>query len=242
MVSLMTGVCRFAALCVCHGAFAHKQGLCLSASAATGSASIMLCTKSYAACYVIVTTWCQSIVDQDRSCGFAADTMTRPQGVARPLVVDHTHQHTMDSSVGHAVCAASTCCQWATLQCVAQKVNSKLPAAEQLSGQGLSAFLAQVDDAQLNEAGVWVRCFTKNQPPIIVTNPACARAMKAQVSSTKPACACEGGSQADAGSRFSHSSDYDAGRHAQARSAHRRSCPLWTPPAAGHLHSWRRDY
>ena len=81
----------------------------------------------------------------------------------------------------------------------------------------------------------------------MLVNPAFARAVCEKGDGV---CACGAGAgtgqsetqRAAAAKRYHGSQDYNAGRHAAEVSALKANCPLWRPPNAGHLHSWRRGF
>ena len=145
--------------------------------------------------------------------------------------------------MGCALRTVSTSCQWATLPSVVTKVNKRLAAGDCVDARSLAGWLASVDEAELSRAGVWVQSFGTRFQPIVLTNPACARALEAQDRSSEPVCSCSrtGPAGEDAG-RYFGSTDYNAGRHALQVSAHLPNCACWTPPTTSHLHSWRRGF
>lgn len=153
----------------------------------------------------------------------------------------------MDSVLGRALCQVSTSCQWATLSGVVTKVNKKLAVEEHVDARSLVAFMASINKEELNNAGVWVHSFGAQFQPIVIMNPARARARRTEKDSTTSGvptctCSCGGGAPADTAGRYFASTDYNAGRHAVEGSGHRPNCACWTPPTTSHLHSWRRGF
>mmetsp|Transcript_18817 Transcript_18817/g.48309 ORF Transcript_18817/g.48309 Transcript_18817/m.48309 type:complete len:144 (+) Transcript_18817:349-780(+) len=141
----------------------------------------------------------------------------------------------MESPLGRSLLGVRTSNQWSLLDAVARKM--KVPTAE------LHAFLDRMDDDTLRAQGLWKqkvgRCY------ILCANP--GYRMAVQGGGVAGRCTCEvavagAGGATKAADRYFGSSDYNAGRHAPNASEHRSTCPLWEPPAAGHLHSWRRGY
>ena len=149
----------------------------------------------------------------------------------------------MEGPVGCALRTVSTSCQWATLPSVVTKVNKRLAAGDRVDERSLASLLTSVDEAELSVAGVWAQSFGAQFQPIVLTNPACARARAAQDRASDPVCSCSrtGVAGEDAG-RYFGSTDYNAGRHAVQASAHLPNCACWTPPSTSHLHSWRRGF
>lgn len=155
----------------------------------------------------------------------------------------------MDEPIGQCLAAISTSRQWATLTSAAAKLNGKLPKGHpKVQIQDFAKFLHEVGADELHDHGVWVQWFGKGIQPIIVTNPACARARQAcQEDGGQATCSCaadirKGAEKEAEGRRYFGSSDYNAGRHAVRSSGHRSNCALWTPPTTSHLHSWRRGF
>lgn len=157
----------------------------------------------------------------------------------------------MDSELGRAVASIRTSNQWTVLSGIVNKVNKKLgrvhsvSSSSPLSSAGvtakeLAAFLHGLDAAELSAHGVWIDGF--GQETIVCVNPAFGRAMAAGAAK-QCSCGATTAEHAEASTqRYFRSQDYNAGRHAVARSVHQPSCLLWTPPTASHLHSWRRNY
>lgn len=144
-----------------------------------------------------------------------------------------------------ALCTVNTSCQWATLSSIVSKMNKKLTAEDRVNEQSLASFLANVNQEELNDAGVWVHWFGNGFLPILVTNSACARARRKKrvKDKTTLVCSCKpDGKVEKAEWRFFGSTDYHAGRHALKASGHLRNCACWTPPSTGHMHSWRKGF
>ncbi len=153
----------------------------------------------------------------------------------------------MDSVLGRALAQVSTSAQWSTMDGVLAKVNRRLPPGQPpFSQRDLADLLSQVSEKELREHGIWVVSFGEGLQPIVVVNPAYARAARERRRGDKDECTCPGSAGGEdarsAAGRYFASSDYNAGRHSCARSSHRPNCLRWTPPSAGHLHSWRRGF
>lgn len=146
----------------------------------------------------------------------------------------------MESAVGQAMLQVSTANQWTTLSGFVSKLKRKLPAnTVRPSARELATLLASIPSDELQSNGLWVTSFGAELMPIILTNPAYARARRAGAGE---ACSCGVIETADTSARFFGSHDYNAGRHASTTSAHKANCMCWTPPTTSHLHSWRRGY
>eukprot|EP00056_Hartaetosiga_gracilis_P016814 m.5905 g.5905 ORF g.5905 m.5905 type:complete len:158 (+) comp4742_c0_seq1:152-625(+) len=155
----------------------------------------------------------------------------------------------MDSDeVGKALRQVNTSCAWSTLPAVLKKVNKKLPTSKQISERELSRFLLSVDVKELHRSGVWIVSFGANYMPIVLTNPAYARARTKHDEGGEQmvTCTCQPTTASTASTtttkRYFNSSDYNAGRHSTSLSGHKPNCLCWTPPSSGHLHSWRRGF
>eukprot|EP00961_Rhodomonas_salina_P267027 3608142-Rhodomonas_salina.2 len=141
----------------------------------------------------------------------------------------------MDTAIGLALLKVRTSNQWSLANAVAKKMEVPTPELE--------VFLAASNEEELRVHGVWAQKIGKCW--IVCTNPGYRRAI--EEGST---CNCASGKDSGNGSeeamkRYFGSSDYNAGRHGRDPSkgaAHHPSCPGWSPPTEGHLHSWRRGY
>ena len=151
-----------------------------------------------------------------------------------------------------AAAKVSTSNQWTTLPGFIAKLNKKLPPSQHVQPKQLASELLAVPADTLAQQGIWLTSFGAKYMPIILTNPAYARAWRTALQKDVEATAeCTCGAHASNGSeaveaqvssRYFGSQDYNAGRHAPTNSTHKANCLLWTPPSTGHLHSWRRGY
>ncbi|CAM9770296.1 unnamed protein product, partial [Sphacelaria rigidula] len=146
-----------------------------------------------------------------------------------------------ETPVGRALRDVNTSNQWSTLTGVLSKVNKKLPARHQVDARTLARLVTSESAAELARNGVWVTSFGAKYMPIVIVNRGYAR--KVAQGEEQGCCSCGQGERSGSdSSRFFGSQDYNAGRHALEASAHSLSCLCWTPPATGHLHSWRRGF
>ena len=170
----------------------------------------------------------------------------------------------LTSSVGQALVACGTSNQWSMLSSVMTKMNKKLDSENRIiDPRRLVEFLKSIGAKELNAHGVWWTSFGSQYEPIILVNPAYARARALERSGgSGGVCTCCGGSGADdttsssssssseaaarkseaASKKYFESHDYNAGRHASTASCHIASCCKWKPPTTSHLHSWRRGF
>lgn len=155
----------------------------------------------------------------------------------------------MDSPVGRGLCSVTTGNSWSMADSVAKKLSRKLPTgAAPVDARGLASFLRSVGDEQLRQHGIWWHSFSDKHIPIVLTNPAYARARRKELEErgvASTACSCSGapgGKPASTEARYFGSHDYNAGRHAPTQSKHKATCAAWSPPTSGHLHSWRRGF
>lgn len=144
----------------------------------------------------------------------------------------------LDNPLGRALAAASTSNSWSTLEAVAAKAGKRL--GRKVTPGELDALMKAAGDDDLRQCGVWRTGFGAKYMPIVLVNPAYGRARAA---AAEEACSC-GTKLKKVGSkqRYFSSHDYNAGRHSVTTSAHKANCVMWTPPDAGHLHSWRRKF
>ena len=161
----------------------------------------------------------------------------------------------METPIGEALQKVNTSHQWSTLRSVVTKLNRCLPSSSQaIDGRGLASFLESIDVEELNAAGIWTHSFGAKYEPLVLTNPAYARARRGlkpaddsgEVIATRRLCRCRKRSAedeaAESSERYFGSTAYNAGRHSSTQSTHAANCPRWTPPSTGHLHSWRRTF
>ncbi|CAM9983670.1 unnamed protein product [Ectocarpus sp. 12 AP-2014] len=152
-----------------------------------------------------------------------------------------TQQHLFETPVGRVLREVNTSKQWSTLTGVLTKVNKRLPAEQQVDARTFARLLTSVPAAELARNGVWTTTFGAKYMPIVIINR--AYAWRVAQGGEQGRCSCgEGGRSGSGSSRFFGSQDYNAGRHALEASAHNAGCLCWTPPTAGHLHSWRRGF
>mmetsp|Transcript_28105 Transcript_28105/g.71650 ORF Transcript_28105/g.71650 Transcript_28105/m.71650 type:complete len:163 (-) Transcript_28105:2216-2704(-) len=143
------------------------------------------------------------------------------------------------SAILDSVQTISTSHQWSLLTAVLGKVNRKTGA--NMKAKQLGDMLVGTPKEELRRRGIWVESFGAKYMPIICVNPGYGRLNKDREGPLECTCG-KGGEKGDSGKRYFGSHDYNAGRHAAPNSTHLASCPLWAPPSAGHLHSWRRGY
>lgn len=149
----------------------------------------------------------------------------------------------MDTPYFEAVLKVSTANQWTTLAGFVTKVNRKLHSdVKPTDSRQLANLLSSISPEELKRNGVWLVSFGGTVPPIILTNPAFARARREAADSDAEQCKCSFDSQNSRSKRFFGSNDYNAGRHHTTTSVHVANCPCWSPPTTSHLHSWRKSY
>mmetsp|Transcript_27997 Transcript_27997/g.52516 ORF Transcript_27997/g.52516 Transcript_27997/m.52516 type:complete len:150 (+) Transcript_27997:58-507(+) len=147
----------------------------------------------------------------------------------------------METPIGQALASAATSAQWSTLDAVLRKVNSKI-GGRPMDARAFDEFLRSVGDQELQAHGVWRHSFGPKYKPILLVNPAYARAVARD---PEGGCSCPRKAPQDqsaAVDNYFNSQNYNAGRHALEASGHIPSCALWRPPTTGHLHSWRRGF
>eukprot|EP00045_Choanoeca_perplexa_P001223 m.18438 g.18438 ORF g.18438 m.18438 type:complete len:152 (+) comp10807_c0_seq1:290-745(+) len=134
------------------------------------------------------------------------------------------------------VAAISTSNGWSVLDSVLMKLNRHRQPP--LSARTLGTALHTAPAQALLARGIWVHSFGSKYAPIICVNRAFSRTYT-RLGADAP-CTCK--LTDNEGSKYFSSQAYNAGRHAAPLSSHIASCTRWTPPEAGHLHSWRRGY
>ena len=126
-------------------------------------------------------------------------------------LVEATNDNPLTSPLGRALCSVSTSAQWSVLDGVVTKVNKSLRGERVVTARELAAFLGEAGDDNLAAHGVWWLSFGAKHMPIVITNPAYARALVA--SGGKKVCTCGAGPGAGSGGgRYFASHDYNAGR------------------------------
>ena len=155
----------------------------------------------------------------------------------------------LETPLGKALLSSGTSNDWSTCEAVANKIGRKL--GRKVTPRELDSLLLAVGNMRLNEMGVWRTSFGAKYMPIICVNPSFGRRMRAYMGRKEAlpsSCTCgvavavKKSHQERKERRYFGSHDYNAGRHASTKSAHRATCPKWTPSITGHLHSWRRGF
>ena len=123
------------------------------------------------------------------------------------------------------------------LDTVVSKMNKKQ--SWNHSVKEVDEILVSFGGERLRESGVFRTSFGAKYVPIILTNPAFAKALKA---STECTCGISKDYASDKVRLNINSQAYDSGKHNAGASPHKINCAEWTPPKASHLHSWRRGY
>ena len=170
----------------------------------------------------------------------------------QPQTTTTQHVSTATDKFLAALSRVHTSKQWATLPSVVAKVNKLiLPRNQSLSVRAAAEMLLSIPSERLRRHGVWVHSFGPNCMPIVCCNPGVGRqwnngeaASAARTGDTcfHPTCSCGATNPGSSTENFFGSANYNAGKHALQKSAHRPNCMCWTPPTNGHLHSWRRGY
>ena len=151
----------------------------------------------------------------------------------------------------------STSVSWSMLDAVVNKMNKKQKThSTKFSPREIDAILISVGPEKLRELGIFRTSFGQNYLPIVLTNPAFAAAFAKAKTSGSGVMLCNCGietpenpsltsfreSKLRGDNQFSDSKAYNAGKHSSKLSPHKINCCKWSPPGAGHFHSWRRGF
>ena len=123
------------------------------------------------------------------------------------------------------------------------QVSKKIGKA--VTARQLDDLMLELGPEVLRCRGIWRTSFHPNSMPIVIVNRSYyARSLRGngEIREEILRCNCRSVEGGESKSRYFTSQAYNAGRHASCQSEHKASCQLWTPPSAGHLHSWRRGF
>lgn len=155
-----------------------------------------------------------------------------------------------NQGVIEALSRTRTSNQWTLLSGLVQRVNKTLTKdgkEVQVNAEQLCNLVKETEEYELTRLGIW-REPAGRRDLMVCINPGFAEAyQKAASVGDFMECTCQKRTgEKKQGEpdikRFFGSMDYNAGRHAPALSSHKPNCVCWRPPAASHLHSWRRGY
>ena len=161
------------------------------------------------------------------------------------------------NNVLQAFSNTSTSVSWSMLDAVVNKMNKKRKThSTKFSPREIDAILISVGPEKLRELGIFRTSFGQNYLPIVLTNPAFAAAFAKAKTSGSGVMLCNCGietpenpsltsfreSKLRGDNQFSDSKAYNAGKHSSKLSPHKINCCKWSPPGAGHFHSWRRGF
>ena len=151
----------------------------------------------------------------------------------------------------------STSVSWSMLDAVVNKMNKNRKTHSTIfSPREIDTILISAGTEKLREFGIFRKSFGPTYLPIVLTNPAFASALAKAKTSGFGEISCNCGietpenrnlkscreSRLRADNQFSDSKAYNAGKHSSKLSPHKINCCKWSPPGAGHLHSWRRGF
>ena len=161
------------------------------------------------------------------------------------------------NNVLHTFANTSTSVSWSMLDAVVNKMNKKQKTnSTKFSPREIDTILIRAGTEKLRELGIFRTSFVPTYLPIVLTNPAFATALTKAKTSGSGIISCNCGietpenrhlkscreSRLRGDNQFSDSKAYNAGKHSSKLSPHKINCPKWSPPGAGHLHSWRRSF
>ena len=151
----------------------------------------------------------------------------------------------------------STSVSWSMLDAVVNKMNKKQKThSTKFSPREIDTILIRAGTEKLRKLGIFRTSFGPTYLPIVLTNPAFAAALAKAKTSRLGDISCDCGietpenrsstsfreSKLRSDNQFCDSKAYNAGKHSSKLSPHKINCPKWSPPGAGHLHSWRRGF
>ena len=161
------------------------------------------------------------------------------------------------NNVLQAFSNTSTSVSWSMLDAVVNKMNkTQNNRPKKFSPREIDTILISAGTEKLRELGIFRTSFGTNYLPIVLTNPAFAAALAKARTNGSGEISCDCGIETPENrnlksfresklrdeNQFSDSKAYNAGKHSSKLSPHKINCPKWSPPGAGHLHSWRRGF